>query len=461
MKRTLTLAAMLAILALFGCDQKPATSAGNAPAAPAAAPAVNTPTPPGVTEITWWHSMDGALETWVNDLAKDFNAKNPQYRVVPVYKGEYNEALTIAIAAFRAGKAPDILQVFEVGTATMMAAKGAIKPVGALMKEQGKAFDPKSFIPAVASYYTAPDGQMLSMPFNSSTTVFYYNKDAFKKAGLDPEKAPRTWPEVERAAQKLKAAGEKCPLTTTWMTWVQLESFSTWHNVNYSTYNNGFDNTAATRLLANSPLHVRHFENLEKWNKQGLFQYKGRAGKGLASFTSGECDMIMGSSGSYANIKRDSKFSWGISELPYYPDVKGAPHNTIIGGASLWVMSGKSPEEYKGVANFFEYLSDPKVQSESHKRTGYLPITTEAYKLTEASGFYKANPGTDVAVNQMVRKVTVKSRGIRIGNYSQVRTIFDEETENIWAGKKSAKQALDAAVQRGNQELAKFEAANK
>lgn len=469
MKTTLTLAAMLVILALFGCSQTPAGkasepatgSASNATAAPAAASGVNTPTPPGVTEITWWHSMDGALETWVNDLAKDFNAKNPKYRVIPVYKGEYNEALTIAIAAFRAGKAPDILQVFEVGTATMMAAKGAIKPVGALMKEQGEPFDPKSFIPAVASYYTAPNGQMLSMPFNSSTTVFYYNKDAFKKAGLDPEKAPKTWPEVERAAQKLKAAGDKCPLTTTWMTWVQLESFSTWHNIAYSTYNNGFDNTLATRLLANGPLFVRHFENLEKWNKQGLFQYKGRASKGLASFTSGECDMIMGSSGSYANIKRDSKFAWAISELPYYPDVKGAPQNTIIGGASLWVMSGKSPEEYKGVAKFFEYLSDPKVQSESHKRTGYLPITTEAYKLTEASGFYKDNPGTDVAVNQMVRKVTDKSRGIRIGNYNQVRTIFDEETENIWAGKKSAKQALNDAVQRSNQELAKFEAANK
>ena len=207
MKTTLPLAAMLVILALFGCSQTPAGkasepatgSASNATAAPAAASGVNTPTPPGVTEITWWHSMDGALETWVNDLAKDFNAKNPKYRVIPVYKGEYNEALTIAIAAFRAGKAPDILQVFEVGTATMMAAKGAIKPVGALMKEQGEPFDPKSFIPAVASYYTAPNGQMLSMPFNSSTTVFYYNKDAFKKAGLDP-----------KSPQNLAGSGTRC-----------------------------------------------------------------------------------------------------------------------------------------------------------------------------------------------------------------------------------------------------------
>ena len=409
------------------------------------------------TEIQWWHSMDGALEGWVNDLAKDFNAKQSDYKVVPVYKGQYNESLTAGIAAYRAGKAPHILQVFEVGTATMMAAKGAVKPVQTLLKEQGVPFDSKAYIPAVAGYYTAPNGQMMSLPFNSSTTVFYYNKDAFKKAGLDANTPLKTWSEVEAAAQKLKASGESCPLTTTWMTWVQLESFSTWHNTLYATQNNGFGGTSA-RLLANSPLHVRHFQNLEKWNKDGLFHYKGRASKGLASFTSGECSMIMGSSGSYASIKRDSKFAWGISELPYYADVKGAPQNTVIGGASLWVMAGKTPAEYKGVAKFFEYLSDSKVQSESHKRTGYLPITTAAFKLTEASGFYKQNPGTEVAVNQMVRKVTDKSRGIRLGNYNQIRTIFDEETENIWAGKKSAKEALDAAVKRGNEELSRFQA---
>ena len=268
------------------------------------------------------------------------------------------------------------------------------------------------------------------------------------------------WDKVEAAAQKLKAAGEKCPLTTTWMTWVQLESFSTWHNTLFASESNGFGGTSA-RLVANSPLHVRHFENLEKWNKAGLFAYKGRSSVGLAAFTSGECSMIMGSSGSYANMKRDSKFAWGISELPYYADVKGAPQNTVIGGASLWVMAGKKPAEYKGVTKFFEYLSDSRVQSESHKRTGYLPITMDAYRLTEASGFYKANPGTDVAVNQMIRKTTDKSRGIRLGNYAQIRTIFDEETENIWAGKKNAKQALDDATRRGNDELARFQANNK
>ena len=412
------------------------------------------------TEIQWWHSMDGALNDWVNDLAKQFNASQKEYKLVPTYKGEYDQSMAAGIAAYRAGNAPDILQVFEVGTATMMYSKGAIKPVADVMKEAGVKFDPKVFIPAVAGYYTAPNGQMLSFPFNSSTTVFYYNKDALKAAGLDPEKAPTTWPEVVSIAAKLKASGNKCPFTTSWMTWAQLESFSTWHNVTYASKNNGFGGLDA-RLEFNSPLHVRHFENLANMSKQGLFVYKGRASKAVNSFTSGECAMFVGSSGSYASIKRDSKFAFAESTLPYYPDVAGAPQNTIIGGASLWALAGKPADHYKGVAAFFSFLSDPKVQAANHQRTGYLPITMAAYDMTEKSGFYKQNPGADVAVNQMVRKTTDKSRGVRLGNMVQIRAILDEETEQIWIGKKTAKEALDEAVKRGNEQLARFQAANK
>ena len=411
-------------------------------------------------QIQWWHAMSGPLGDWVNDLAKDFNASQKQYVVVPTYKGGYPETFTAAMAAFRAGNAPDILQVYEVGTATMMAAKGAVKPVGEVMTMGGAKFDPKVYIPAVAGYYTAPSGQMLSLPFNSSTTVFYYNKDAFKAAGLDPEKAPKTWPEVVLAAAKLKASGHKCPFTTSWISWTQLESFSTWHNVLFATQNNGFGGPSA-RLAFNSPLHVRHFENLANMAKQGLFVYKGRDNKPDVTFPSGECAMLTGSAGLYSRVSKEAKFAYGISTLPYYPDVQGAPQNTIIGGASLWVMNGKKPETYKGIAAFFNYLSRPDVQSASHKRTGYLPITMAAFQLTEKSGFYKEHPGTDVAVTQMIRKTTDKSRGIRLGNFNQIRTIIDEETEQIWTGKKTAKEALDAAIKRGDDQLERFQKANK
>ena len=412
------------------------------------------------TEVQWWHSMVAVNGEWVNDLAKDFNASQKEYKIVPTFKGTYDESMTAAIAAFRAGNAPHILQVFEVGTATMMASKGAIVPVAQVMKDAGYKFDPAAYISAVAGYYTAPNGQMLSFPFNSSTTVFYFNKDAFKAAGLPTDKAPSTWPEVVLAAAKLKASGHKCPFTTAWQGWTQLESFSSWHNVEFASKSNGLGGLDA-RMKIDTPLHQRHIENLANMSKQGLFVYKGRGNVPEASFISGECAMINTSSGFYGNVAKNAKFGYGLAPLPYYPDVAGAPQNTVIGGASLWVMSGKKPAEYKGVAAFFNYISSPEVQSASHKRTGYLPVTTASYQLTEKSGFYKQNPGTDVAVTQMIRKVTDKSRGIRLGNYVQVRAIEDEELEQVWNGKKSAREGLESIVKRGNEQLERFQKANK
>ena len=412
------------------------------------------------TEIQWWHSMGGALGEWVNDLATEFNASQKDYKVVPTFKGAYDRSMTAAIAAFRAGNAPNILQVFEVGTATMMASKGAIVPVGQVMKDAGYKFDNSVYVPAVAGYYTAPNGQMLSLPFNSSTPIFFYNKDAFKAAGLDTEKAPSTWPEVALAAAKLKASGHKCPFTTSWQSWTQLESFSAWHNTLFATKNNGFGGLD-TRLVINTPLHVRHIENLANMSKQGLFVYKGRANVPDATFPSGECAMFTGTSALYSSVSKNAKFAYGMAPLPYYPDVPGAPQNTVIGGASLWVMSGKKPVENKGVATFFNFLSSTDVQAKSHQRTGYLPITKAAFEATDKSGFYKKNPGTDVAVNQMIRKTTDKSRGIRLGNMLQIRTVIDEEMEQVWSGKKAPKEALDEAVKRSNELLERFEKANK
>ena len=413
------------------------------------------------TEIQWWHSMTAVNNEWVTDLAKQFNESQSEYKVTPTFKGAYDESMTAAIAAFRSGNAPHILQVFEVGTATMMSSKGATVPVGKVMADAGAKFDPSAYIPAVAGYYTAPNGQMLSFPFNSSTTVFYYNKDAFKKAGLNPDVAPKTWPEVFAAAKKLKESGHSCPMTLGWQGWTQLESFSTWHNVEMATHQNGLGKEGyKARLKVNSPLHVKHIDNLAAAAKAGEFVYKGRGAVSQASFISGECAMIQTSSGFYGDVSKNAKFAYGLAPLPYYDDVKGAPQNTVIGGASLWVMAGKKAEEYKGVAKFFEFLSKPEVQAASHQRTGYLPVTTESFKLTEKSGFYQKNPGTDVAVNQMIRKVTDNSRGIRLGNYVQIRTIEDEELEQVWAGKKSAKDALDNIVKRGDELLARFERAN-
>ncbi len=413
-----------------------------------------------VTEITWWHSMTGVLGDRVVDLADQFNKSQSDYKVNALYKGNYDEAMAAAVAAYRAGNAPNILQVFEVGTATMMYSKGAIKPVTEVMKLAGEKFDPSVYVPAVAGYYTSPKGDMVSFPFNSSTPVMYYNKDMFAKAGLDPNKAPATWQEVVVAAAKLKANGEKCAFTTGWQSWVQLENFSAWHNVEFASKSNGFGGLD-TRLKFNGPLQVKHIENMANWAKQGYFTYAGRKNEPEAKFYSGECGMLTSSSAAYGNIAKNAKFKFAVSALPYYAGVTGAPQNTIIGGASLWAMSGKKTDEYKGVAKFFKFLSQPELQAKWHQDTGYLPITTAAYELTKKSGFYEKNPGTDVSVKQMIVKTTTKSRGIRLGNFVQIRSVIDEELENVWTGKKTAKEALDTAVKRGDELLVRFEKANK
>jgi sn-glycerol 3-phosphate transport system substrate-binding protein len=408
-------------------------------------------------ELQWWHAMTAVNGERINKIAEDFNASQSDYKIVPVFKGSYAEAMTGAIAAYRSGNAPHIVQVFEVGTATMMAAKGAIKPVYQLMADAGEPFDPAAYLPAITGYYSTPDGKMLSYPFNSSTPVVYWNKDAFTKAGLDPEKPPKTWPETFEAAKKLRAAGVACGFTASWVSWTQIENFSAWHNIPLGTLQNGLGGPE-TVLEFNNPTVTRHIANLAEAEKDKSFDYAGRTTEPDAKFIAGDCGMTQNSSGYYGALKAGAKFAWGVTQLPYYPDVAGAPQNSIIGGASLWVMGGKKPEEYKGVAKFFTYLSSPKVQEAWHEATGYLPITKAAYEATKASGYYDKNPGTEIAILQLTGKPpTDNSKGLRFGNMVQLRDIIAEDLEGVFAGKTDAKTALDDAVSRGNALLRQFQ----
>ena len=415
----------------------------------------------GQTTVEFWHAMTGKNGDMVNSICDKFNASQKDYKVVPVYKGSYSDTMNAGIAAFRAGQAPAIIQVYEVGTATMMAAKGAIKPVYQLMAENNENFDPKVYIPAIRAYYSTSDGKMLSMPFNSSTAVMYYNKDAFRKAGLDPEKPPVTWPEFFEDAKKLKASGMEGGFTTNWISWIQLESFSAWHNLPFGTRNNGFDGLD-TKLVYNNPIVIRHLENIYNLSKDKVFIYGGRENKANPLFTSGQVGLHFESIGGYGNMKANCKFDFGVARLPYYPDVPGAPQNSIIGGASLWVFNGKSKAEYKAVADFFSFISQPEIQAYWHKETGYLPITTAAYQLTKSQGYYKDNPGLEVAINQLQNKApTGNSMGIRFGNFNVIREIEDQVWEDILAGKISVKDGVNKMVNDGNQKLREFEKLNK
>lgn len=410
------------------------------------------------TEIQWWHALTGANNQVVVRLADEFNKSQSEYKVVPSYKGGYADTMNAGIAAFRAGNAPHILQVFEVGTATMMSAKGAIKPVHVMMQEAGEKFDPNAYLPTITGYYSTLKGEMLSFPFNSSSTVMWYNKDAFKKAGLDPNAPPKTWPEVFAAAKKLKAAGySTCGFSNAWATWVNIEQFSAWHNLAIGTKGNGMDGFD-TVLTFNNPTVLRHLEQLVELQKDKTYDYSGRTNTGEGRFTSGECPIFLTSSGFFGNVAANAKFDWGNAPMPYYPDVNGAPQNSIIGGASLWVMGGKKPDEYKGVAKFFAFLSQTDKQIELHTKSGYLPITKAAYEQVKASGFYKEKPYLETPLLELTNKEpTDNSRGLRFGNMVQLRDIWCEEIESALSGKKTAKQALDDAVNRGNALLRQFE----
>lgn len=417
------------------------------------------------TQITWWHAMSGENGKKLDEIVANYNKSQDKYEVVATYKGNYTETMTAAIAAFRAKQQPDIVQVFEVGTGTMMAAKGAIYPVYQLMADTETEFNPSDYLSAVVGYYTDTDGNMLSMPFNSSTPILYYNKDVFKKAGLDPETPPKTWEDMEAYSKKIMESGAaKCGFTSGWISWVQLENFSAWHNLQIGTNQNGFG-SMDSQLTFNGPVQVKHWANLKKWQDEGIFQYGGPVGGDDAppKFYAQECAMYMNSSAARAGVVNNAKdFEVGTGMLPYYSDVDGAPQNSIIGGATLWVLQGHDAEEYKGVADFFHYLSSAEVQADWHQFSGYLPITQAAYELGKSQGYYEKNPGTDVGIKQItLNPPTPNSKGLRFGNYVQIRTVIDEEFEALLSGKTDAQGALDAVVERGNKLIADFAAANQ
>jgi sn-glycerol 3-phosphate transport system substrate-binding protein len=413
-----------------------------------------------VTDIAWWHAMSGQLGRQLEKLAADFNATQSEYRIVPSYKGNYTETVTAAIFAFRSRGQPAIVQVNEIGTATMMAAKGATYPVFELMRDEAEAFSSTAYLPAITGYYIDIAGNMLSFPFNASTPILYYNKDLFRAAGLDPDVAPKTWPEVGAAAKRLRAAGAACGFTTAWPSWINIENFSAFHNLPIATRANGLGGLDAV-LTFNNPVTVRNVAQLADWQTTKVFDYSGRATSAEPRFQNGECGIFIGSSATRADIRANSKFEIGYGMLPYWPDVEGAPQNTIIGGATLWVLRDRPRDEYKGVAKFFAFLSRPEVQASWHQNTGYLPITRAAFDLTRAQGFYDRNPGTAISIEQITLKMpTENSKGLRLGSFVLIRDVIDDELEQAFSGKKSAQAALDSAVERGNRLLRQFERAN-
>lgn len=402
------------------------------------------------TEIQWWHAMTGANNEVVETLSKEFNESQSDYKVVPVFKGSYPETLQAGIAAFRAKQPPHILQVFDVGTGVMMSAEGAVMPVADVIEKGGQKFDKSQYLPGIVAYYSKPDGTMLSFPYNSSSPILYFNKDILAKAGLDPANPPKTWPEVFDAARKIKASGAaECGYTSAWLTWIHLENFAAWNNLEYATQENGLGGPDI-ELKFNSPVFVKHFQDIADLTKEGVFKYGGRTSEAKQLFLAGQCGLFNDSSGGLGDIVK-SGMNYGTGPLPYDPAAQGAPQNTVPGGASLWVFAGHPEGDYKAVAAFFAFLSRTDIQARLHQVSGYLPVTMAAYEATKASGFYEKNPGREQPILQMIGKPpTPNSKGVRAVNLPQLRDIQNEEFEAMLNGQQNAQAALDNAVKRGN-----------
>jgi sn-glycerol 3-phosphate transport system substrate-binding protein len=414
----------------------------------------------GKTRIVFWHAMAAALGEEVGRLCRGFNASQAEFEIEPIFKGSYPETLTAAIAAWRAGQAPHLVQMFEVGTGSMLAAGPAVKQVWQLSQETGVALDPSGYISGVRGYYSLTDGRLASMPFNSSTSLMWYNKDAFEKAGLNPDAPPTTWQQVVETARTLKSKNATpIPMTTAWPVWVQFEQFAAMHDLVYATRSNGFDGLD-TELKINAPPFVKQLQRLLDMSKEGTFKYGGRDSAAEPLFVSGEAAITFTSSAARAAISRDAKFRWAGAMLPTDPEVNQNPINSIIGGASLWTMTApaRSPAEYKGVALFLKFLGQPENDAQWHQNTGYVPVTVAGYEQTKAQGYYEKVVGTDIPILQLRRgTLTANSRGFRLGRMAELRNIIQEEMEKALQGQQSAQAALDLATSRGNRVLRDFE----
>jgi sn-glycerol 3-phosphate transport system substrate-binding protein len=426
------------------------------------------------TKLVFWHAMTGPLGDQVTQIVSGFNASQKTVQVEAIYKGGYADLMTATIAAFRAGQAPNLVQIFEVGTENMIAAGRATKEVWQLVKETGVPIDPKAYIPAVRGYYSLADGRMASMPFNSSTAIMWYNKDAFQAAGLDPAKPPATWDEVTTAAKAIKAkidADKDKPdneralgkvemaMNTSWFTWVMVEQYGAIHNIPFATKENGFEGLDAV-LQINSKPHVAIIERMLAMAKDGTFKYGGRDNAPDPVFLAGQSAITFNSSAYRGALVKGAKFAFAPALLPYDPTITKQPINSIIGGASLWPMTApnRTAADYEALAEFLRYIGKPEVDATWAENTGYVPVTLAGAALMQQQGWFDKNPGTDLPIKQLTRgKVTPNSRGIRLGRLPEIRNIISEEFEKALQGGASAQQVMDNSVERGNQVLRQFQ----
>lgn len=407
-------------------------------------------------KFEYWYGLTGDLGEVVAQTCTRFNASQDQFEATCVGQDGYEKAVQATIAAFRAGKQPTLVQAFDAGTADLMLS-GEFYPVTKLMADTGVTIDWADYFPGIANYYSSKSGEFFSMPWNSSTPVYYFNKDQFAVAGIT--EAPITWEGMEAAFKALKASGQTCSYAYAPSSWIDLEQFSMANNIAVASNNNGYDGLDS-ELLFNTTLHVKHMENIQRWITEGYALLRTQAAGKTArdSFVEGECSVFFSSIADHNTIhKLKPAFGWDVQVIPTYEGVDRK--STVVGGASLWVLSGKSEGEYKAAAAYLAFLSTKPEQQFLLENTGYIPVTKSTYDALLAEGFYAAEPyiNRDIAMKSLTwAEPTPLTRGIRLGSFIQIRAEWTAEVEAALAGQKTMQEALDTAVSRGNAHLVRF-----
>ncbi len=445
------------------CDSMTMTNSSLASlmAAVALAAAAVTPAAAAPTTIDFWYGNSGDISNRIQELCKQFNDSQSNYAVTCTSQGTYDASLQNTIAAYRAGKQPTVVQVSDVGTLDIMLS-GAFQPVTKLMADNGIKVDWSDYFAGIGRYYATSKGEFYSMPFNSSTAMLYWNKDAFAKAGIDH--APATIEELAGDLELLKKSGSTCPYGTDISRdemWQYLEQFSAIHNIPVASKNDGYGGLNA-ELVFNKGKFVTFIKDMKGWYDKGLLVLKTKVSGSpvVPAFASGECAIIETSIGDHGTITRTAApgLNWGVAMLPVYAGTERK--NSLVGGASLWVMAGKSADEYKAAANFLNFLRQPEQALFWSTVTGYIPVTKSGYDYMVSKGFYANAPykGRELAIASLTASVpTENSSGMRLGGMLRIREEVANAVQEIFTKNADVQTALDDAAGRGNQVLRRFE----
>jgi sn-glycerol 3-phosphate transport system substrate-binding protein len=318
----------------------------------------------------------------VAETCNRLNKSQDQYNAVCLGQDGYEKAVQNAIAAFRAGNHPTILQSLDAGTADLMLS-GAFYPVTKLMADTGVTIDWSDYFSAIANNYSAMSGEFFSMPWNSATPVYCCNKAMFAKAGIT--EAPIAWEGIEAAFVTLKNPGQARNLAYAPSSWIDLEPFSMVNNVPAASNNNGYDGLD-TEVLFSTTLHLKHIENIRRWMTEGYAMLRTQAaGKtARASLVEGECVIFVPSIADHNTIhKLRPAFAWNVQIILTYEGVERK--NSVVGGGPLWVLSGKTDDEYKAAAAYLAFLAatpEPKFLLEN---PGDVPVIKSTYEAVDTA----------------------------------------------------------------------------